>query len=239
MIIFLISVLLLTLLSLWLFIVPVLSARRGKMTLKRRIYIVFVAFLFTICVPVFYGLRGAPDMRDYPLASRNILSFENAPEKMARIRRMERYVAENADDGVIWEALGEAYRKNGQYAQAAFAYRNAIEFGVPQDIRNWHALAETLIQANNGRIVAEAQKAFENVLRYRPDNAKALYFLGLARLQNKDPHRALALWRYLEQRLSENDPWLIVISERIRVLSKALNVAPETIAPQAPKTFVR
>jgi len=38
MILFLIAVLILTLSALWLFIVPVLSARRDKMTLKRRIW---------------------------------------------------------------------------------------------------------------------------------------------------------------------------------------------------------
>lgn len=239
MIVFLIAVLVLTLGTLGLFIVPVLTVRRNKMTIKRRLYIAMVLILFTVVVPIVYGIGGRPEMRDYPLKKRDVLSLEQSPEKMAYIRRMERYLIENPDDGVIWESLGEAYRRNKKFSAAAVAYRNAIEFGVPQDIRNWHALAETLIQANNGRIVAEAQKALENVLRYRPDNPKALYFLGLARLQNKDPHRALALWRYLEQRLSENDPWQVVISERIRILSKTLNIAPETIRPQAPKTFVR
>ena len=239
MILFLIAVLVLTLGTLGIFIVPVLSARKEKMTLRRRVYVGTVLILFTGIVPVLYGIGGMPEMRDYPLHKRDVLSYEQSPEKMAYIRRLERYLIENPDDGVIWEQLAATYRRNKRFSQAAEAYRNAIEFGVPQDIRNWHALAETLIQANNGRIVAEAQKALENVLRYRPDNPKALYFLGLARLQNKDPHKALAIWRYLEQRLSENDPWSVVINERIRVLAKALNVAPETVAPQMPKPLER
>ena len=83
-----------------------------------------------------------------------------------------------------------------------------------------------MIQANNGRITGEAQKALENVLRYRPDDPKAIYFLGLARIQNKEPQKALALWRYLEQILSAEDPWLIVVHERIETLQNAIKADP-------------
>ena len=117
----------------------------------------------------------------------------------------------------------------GYFAEAATAYRNAIEWGIPEDITNWHALAETLIQANNGRITGEAQKALENVLRYRPDDPKAIYFLGLARIQNKEPQKALALWRYLEQILSAEDPWLTVVHERIETLQDAIKTDPRAV----------
>ena len=95
-------------------------------------------------------------------------------------------------------------------------------------------MAETLIQANNGRITGEAQKALENVLRYRPDDPKAIYFLGLARIQNQEPQKALALWRYLEQILSAEDPWLTVIHERIDSLQETLQLDPRMVKPQAP-----
>ncbi|HAW34042.1 MAG TPA: hypothetical protein DCX19_05390, partial [Alphaproteobacteria bacterium] len=101
-------------------------------------------------------------------------------------------------------------------------------------ISNWHALAETIIQANNGRITGEAQKALENVLRYRPDDPKAVYFMGLARLQNKEPRKAMALWRYLEQTLSAEDPWLAVVHARISALQDVLQLDPRAVKPQAP-----
>lgn len=236
MILFLTALLLLTIGALSLFIFPILPLRRGhgKSRKAKAAYICFVFFLFAVLVPVLYGRQGKMLMPDYPLAGRDTLEAESQPKGMARVRRLERYLTAHPDDGIVWEQLAQTYRKTGYYNEAATAYRNAIEWGIPQDISNWHALAETLIQANNGRITGEAQKALENVLRYRPDDPKAIYFLGMARIQNQEPQKALALWRYLEQILSAEDPWLTVIHERIGSLQETLRLDPRTVKPQAP-----
>ncbi len=236
MILFLTALLLLTIGALSLFIFPILPLSRGHGSSgsAKLIYICFVFFLFAVLVPFLYGRQGKMLMPDYPLARRDILESEALPRYMAQIRRMERYLDAAPDDGVAWEHLAQTYRKAGYYDEATAAYRNAIAWGIPQDISNWHALAETLIQANNGRITGEAQKALENVLRYRPDDPKAVYFLGLARVQNQEPQKALALWRYLEQILSADDPWLMVIRERISALQETLQIDLRTIKPQAP-----
>ena len=231
MILFLTSVLLLTIGALSLFIFPILPLRRGhgRSAAGKRFYICAVFFLFAVLVPALYGRQGKVMMPDYPLAARDALESEENPRRMAKVRRLERYLAANPDDGAVWEQLAQTYRSAGYFAEAATAYRNAIEWGIPEDITNWHALAETLIQANNGRITGEAQKALENVLRYRPDDPKAIYFLGLARIQNKEPQKALALWRYLEQILSAEDPWLIVVHERIETLQDAIKADPRAV----------
>ncbi len=236
MILFLITLLLLTIGALMLFIFPILPLKRGHryFFISKLIYIGFVFFLFAVLVPVLYGKNEKMLLPDYPLDQRDILDAENDTRTMARVRRLERYLNSNPDDGNVWEQLARNYRNAGYYDKAATAYRNAIEWGIPEDISKWHALAETIIQENNGRITGEAQKAFENVLRYRPDDPKALYFLGLARLQNKEPRKAFALWRYLQQSLSSEDPWQIVIQERIKTLQKILLIDPDTIPPQAP-----
>ena len=236
MILFLTSLLLLTIGALSLFIFPILPLHRGhaRSQKKKLIYICFVFFLFAVLVPTLYGRQGKMLMPDYPLEKRDILQAENKTKNMARLRRLERYLTAYPDDGIVWEQLAQTYRKAGYYNEAATAYRNAIEWGIPQDISNWYALAETLIQAHNGRITGEAQKALENVLRYRPDDPKAIYFLGLARIQNQEPQKALALWRYLEQILSVEDPWLTVIHERISTLQETLRPDLRTVKPQAP-----
>ena len=236
MILFLTALLLLTIGALSLFIFPILPLRRGrKQSVKvKSAYICFVFFLFAVWVPFLYGRQGKILMPDYPLADRDTLEAENQPQKMAKVRRLERYLTANPDDGIVWEQLAQTYRGAGYYNEAATAYRNAIEWGIPQDISNWHALAETLILANNGRITGEAQKALENVLRYRPDDPKAIYFLGMARIQNQEPQKALALWRYLEQILSAEDPWLTVIHERIGRLQETLQLDPRSVKPHAP-----
>ncbi len=239
MILFLIIVLFLTIGALNLFILPILPVSRGHKIKKyvKYVYIPFVACLFVAGVPFLYGMLGRPDLPDYPLKQRDMFAAEASVKNMAKVRRLERYLEQNPDDGAVWEELGRTYRSAGRYKEASTAFRNAIEWGVPEDIKNWHSLAETLIQANNGRISGEAQKAFENVLRYRPDDSKAIYFLGLARLQNDEPYKALALWRYLEQMLSANDPWLTVIHERIAELGGATNINPRKVSPQEPVPF--
>ncbi len=205
MILFLTALLLLTIGALSLFIFPILPLRRGhgQSRTGKLVYICFVFFLFAVLVPALYGRQGKMLMPDYPLAGRDTLEAETQTRSMARVRRLERYLAANPDDGIVWEQLAQTYRSAGYYDEAATAYRNAIEWGIPQDISNWHALAETLIQANNGRITGEAQKA-------------------------------LALWRYLEQILSAEDPWLTVIHERIAGLQETLRLDPRAVKPQAP-----
>lgn len=234
MLIFLTSVLFLTIAALSLFVFPMLPAAHGKEGLPRskRCFILLTFATFAFGVPLIYTLKGAPAMRDYPLAARDTLEAEKSPADMAKIRRLERYLKRTPDDGEVWEQLGSAYRDALLYDRAAIAFRNAIDWGIPEDITNWHALAETLIRANNGRIVGEAQKALENVLRYRPDDPKAIYFIGLARLQNKEPQKALALWRHLEQTLSAEDPWLSVIRKRITELSNETSIDPSSVAPK-------
>lgn len=236
-----IAVLLLTVGALSLFIFPILSFHRDKKSFAyfKRGYIVFVFLIFAVLVPALYTHFGAPVMRDYPLSARDTLEAEESPADMAQVRRLERYLNAHPDDGTVWEQLGAAYRDAALYDQAAVAFRNAIEWGIPEDITNWHALAETLIRAHNGRILGEAQKALENVLRYRPDDPKAIYFLGLARLQNKEPQKALALWRHLEQILSAEDPWLGVIQERIKELGRDADINPASVKPQDPVPVAR
>jgi len=233
---FLIALLLLTIGALSLFIFPILPLNRGqkKYIRAKQCYICFVFFLFAVLVPVLYGRQGKMLMPDYPLTSRDILQAEEKTHTMAQVRRLERYLETAPNDEIVWKQLAQTYRSAGYYDKAAMAYRNAIEWGIPEDITSWHSLAETLIQANNGKIPGEAQKALENVLRYRPDDPKAIYFLGLARLQNKEPQKALALWRYLEQSLSAEDPWLTVIHEKIETLQKLSQIDARAVKPQAP-----
>lgn len=234
MLIFLSSVLLLTVAALSLFAFPTLSAAcgRDRLPAAKRCFVLLTVATFVFGVPLAYTIKGSPAMPDHPLARRDTLEAEKAPADMAKIRRLERYLKRTPDDGEVWEQLGSSYRDARLYDRAAVAFRNAIDWGIPEDITNWHALAETLIRANNGRIVGEAQKALENVLRYRPDDPKAIYFLGLARLQNKEPQKALALWRHLEQTLSGEDPWLSVIRKRIAELSGETSIDPKSVAPK-------
>ena len=154
MILFLTALLLMTIGALTLFIFPILPLNRGrgKAGNAKKFYIGFVFFLFAVLVPVLYGRQGRVMMPDYPLNARDTLEAETQTTRMAKIRRLERYLSATPDDGGVWQRLAEAYRGAGYYDQAATAYRNAIEWGIPQDISNWHALAETIIQANNGRI---------------------------------------------------------------------------------------
>lgn len=236
MLLFLICILIMTILALSLFIFPVLKITKDTPNFKRIkiAYIWSILILFAVIIPAFYTKQKFSFIPDAPLAQRDKVEMEKDPELMAKIRRYERYLEKTPDDAVVWEQYAEILRDSKLYDKAVNAYRNAIRWGITADITNWHALAETIIRANNGRITAEAQKALDNVLRYRPNDPKAIYFLGLARLQNKDPQQAMALWRHLERILSSQDPWLIIIHERIKELQDRTKINPATVLPYEP-----
>ena len=143
-----------------------------------------------------YLQKGAPDMPDMPIAKR-MADAARHNDVTALIRRVEERLARHPDDIQGWLALAPVYSRQGRYAKAANAWRNAIRLSKTPDADLYNALGESLVYANNGKLVKEARTAFTKALKLAPGNPMSRYFLAQADIQDGKRDKALAALKKL------------------------------------------
>jgi cytochrome c-type biogenesis protein CcmH len=108
-------------------------------------------------------------------------------------RRLAARLARNPEDIDGWRTLGWSYLNIGRFDEAAKAYAKAIERDPGNaEVRGGRIAA--LVGAANGVVTPEARAAISEVLKLRPNDARARFFAGLASKQDGDRAAALAAW---------------------------------------------
>jgi cytochrome c-type biogenesis protein CcmH len=152
-----------------------------------------------------YVLVGAPGMQGEPLATRLARNpAENTVEEL--IARAEKHLAENPGDARGWEVLGPVYMRQGRYADAVTAWRNAIRLAGSGAQRET-GLGEAMAAAAGGVVTAEARAAFERALADNPNEPKARFILANALAQEGKFQEAADAWRALKLTLAADSPW--------------------------------
>jgi cytochrome c-type biogenesis protein CcmH len=83
--------------------------------------------------------------------------------------------------------------------------------------------AESLSFANDGQVTPNARRLFAEAARIDPKNARAPYYLALAKLQSGKRREALEDWRGLVPDAAPDEPWLPALRQRIARLSAELD----------------
>jgi cytochrome c-type biogenesis protein CcmH len=104
----------------------------------------------------------------------------------------------------------------------------------PDDPDAQSALGEALTLEADGTVTAPAVEAFNRALALRPDDPRALYYLGLHEAQSGDSKAAIARWRDLLAKSPADAPWLPMLRAEIARVARAagIEVPPETAMPQ-------
>ena len=111
------------------------------------------------------------------------------------------------DDARPWSDLAFAYFQQGEFDEAAAAYRRAVTID-PQAAVLWSALGETLVMGSaRDPLPAEALQAFEKALALDPDDPRARYFLAAKKDLDKDHEGAIAAWLDLLADSPPGAPW--------------------------------
>jgi cytochrome c-type biogenesis protein CcmH len=111
------------------------------------------------------------------------------------------------DDAGPWGDLAFAYFNQGQYDEAAAAYRRAVGI-TPGEAVLWSALGESLVLASKrDPLPAEALAAFEKAVSLDPDDARGRYFLAAKKDLDKDHEGAIAAWLDLLADSPQGAPW--------------------------------
>ena len=99
-------------------------------------------------------------------------------------------------------------------------------------------MGEALTLEANGTVTRPAVEAFTKALAARPDDPRALYYLGLHEAQSGDSRAALARWRELLAKSPPNAPFLPMLRAEIERVAKAAgldaNLPPATTGMPQP-----
>lgn len=198
----------------------------------RRLRLVF-AMLILVVVPggalYLYGALGAPELPAQPFAER-----QNSPQfKMAAmIEQLTARLVENPDPKGF-AILAASLRQMGRMEEAVEAYRKAISLGAT-GAEIYSSLGETIALANRGGVVPDARQAFLQALAQDPKDARARFYLGLAKAQIGKAEEALAIWRDLQNDTPAEAPWRSMLEQQIAKLAEESKLDPAKIAAKAP-----
>jgi len=125
----------------------------------------------------------------------------------AVIRALQDRVGANPGDGEAWQQMGHAYFLTQRYADAARAYRRATAL-QPGKAALWSAYGEASVMASaHDPMPAEALAAFRKAHALDAKDARARYFLAVARDLSGDHKGAIDDWLALLAETPADAPW--------------------------------
>jgi cytochrome c-type biogenesis protein CcmH len=141
---------------------------------------------------------------------------------------------ENPDDLQGWVLLGEAYRRLGRPRDSVEPFRRAVALSGGAPALNAR-LGESIVEANQGTVLREAELAFRAVLEQVPGDRQSMYYLGWARAQAGDAKGAIDWWVAMLEGAPENVPWAAGLRASIAEQARAIGLSYEqAVAAAAP-----
>jgi len=182
-----------------------------------------------------------------PKASPTGASTQATGEVDQMIARLAARLESQPKDPEGWRMLGWSYFNTKKYKEAAEAYARAVELQA-DSAPLISALGEALVRAGGGLVSAEARSRFKQVLALDPSDARARFFIGLAKEQGGDPKGAVDDWIALLGDSKPGDDWGANLRDRIVELAtkagidvsgrlpgeKRLAALPKLNAPKGP-----
>jgi cytochrome c-type biogenesis protein CcmH len=113
----------------------------------------------------------------------------------------------STDDAGPWSDLAFAHFQQGEFAEAATAYRRALAID-PDEAVLWSALGESLVMGSaRDPLPPEALAAFEKALTLDPEDPRSRYFMAVKKDIAKDHEGAIAAWLDLLADSPTGAPW--------------------------------
>jgi cytochrome c-type biogenesis protein CcmH len=122
------------------------------------------------------------------------------------IAQLEARMAKSPGDPEGWRMLGWAYFQTQRFADAATAYVKALKLD-PRGAGYASAYGEALVNAAGGVVTPAAVQAFADAKKLDATDARARYFLALARDQAGDHKGAIDDWVRLLNEAPAGAPW--------------------------------
>jgi cytochrome c-type biogenesis protein CcmH len=196
-----------------------------------------LAVAIAVAVPLLalaiYLACGSPEMAS-PGPKRSVSGLERA-DIGTLIAQVEARLRERPDDGRGWDVIAPIYLKLGRFRDAADAFARAARL-EGETVRRLTGYAEATVLAADGRVVEEAQRAAEKILRLAPDNIEARYWLALGEEQGGKLAQALADYQaLLKATPADAEDWRHALEERISGVAARVGGKPAAEGPPGPR----
>jgi cytochrome c-type biogenesis protein CcmH len=173
--------------------------------------------LVALAAAALYAGMGKPDLANAPgstvaqAPAASSADPESDPAADAEIARLvtglEARLAEKPEDAEGWRMLGWSYYNLRRFDEAAKAYARAVAL-APQGPGYQSAYAEALVQVAQGEVTPQAAAAFRLAAAQDGTDARARYYLGIAKAQSGDLKGALDDWISLLGESAADAPWV-------------------------------
>lgn len=191
-----------------------------------------VTLLLPLAAMAIYIPLGRPSLPSQPFAERK--PEQRVPaEVLTAVAKLEAALTKNPDDLGGWGLLAQTYAAMDRIDDAAKAWRQVLRLS-PDDASVKAALAEALTIAADGVVGEEAVRLFTDAVAADPMDARARYYLGVARQQAGDIRGAIDRWAALVGDSPADAPWLPTVRGSIAEAAKSVGLDPAAVTP-APK----
>src|SRR6056297_3182896 len=172
---------------------------------------------------------------DSVLASAGTNENPHASDAQDAIAELAASLEENPDDVEGWKFLGRSYRAQERYREAAWAFERAYELADDDPVVMLD-LGESILFADSTAITGRAGQLFENALQLAPNNARALWYAGLAAANRGERLLAADRWEQILDTAPPDDVRQI-LENNIRELRAAAGAGEsDAAAPMAATT---
>lgn len=168
--------------------------------------LLMAAIALAIVAVIYAVTRDQPTVPD-PAGQAASATPDASADPEAVIRSLQEQVGSSPDDAEAWQRLGQAYFLTERYSDAERAYRRAATL-VPDKAALWSAYGEAAVMASpRDPMPKVAHDAFRKAHELDPRDARARYFLAVARDLSGDHKGAIDDWLALLADTPSGAPW--------------------------------
>lgn len=163
-----------------------------------------------------------------PVLALRTLAGPSSDDMRGLVSVLARRVLDRPNDTRGWTLLGRGYLTLNDPSNAAAAFKRGLAVALPSQRSDLlSAYAEALTLAANGVVGPEAEAAFTDVLKSKPRDRAARFYLGQVAAQRGDNARALTLWSNLLPEIPAANPLHDLLLNRIAMLRAQSGNVPD------------